>query len=67
MIDRRTYTVAETARILGISRTSAYEDIRRGELPHFRVGRRILVGRADLGRFMHEDLSSALMPRTYAE
>lgn len=67
MIDRRTYTVAETARILGISRTSAYEAIRRGELPHFRVGRRILVGGADLGRFMHEDLSSALMPRTYAE
>ena len=35
--------VAEVARRLGISRTSAYKAVRSGELPSLRVGRRVLV------------------------
>ena len=29
---RATYTIDEVARILGISRTTAYESVRRGEI-----------------------------------
>ena len=36
-------TVTETAALLGIGRTSAYEAIRRGELPSLRIGRRLVV------------------------
>lgn len=40
---RLTLTVPEAARILGISRTSAYEAAHRGELPTVQIGRRMLV------------------------
>jgi len=40
---RATYTVDEVARILGISRTTAYESVRRGEIPARRFGRRVVV------------------------
>lgn len=41
--NRVTITVTETAELLGIGRTSAYEAIRRGELPSLRIGRRLVV------------------------
>ena len=40
---RATYTVDQVARILGISRTTAYECVRRGEIPAWRFGRRVVV------------------------
>lgn len=40
---RLTLTVPEAARLLGISRTSAYEAAHRGELPIVQIGRRMLV------------------------
>lgn len=45
---RLTYTVEEAARLLGVSRGTAYEAARRGELPTVRLGRRLLVPRARL-------------------
>jgi excisionase family DNA binding protein len=45
-MERRTYTVTEAATVLGISRTSAYERVRAGELPALRLGRRIVINRA---------------------
>jgi excisionase family DNA binding protein len=41
--ERQTYTVEETAQIMGIGRNSAYEAIRRGEIPSLRLGRRLVV------------------------
>ena len=37
------HTVEETAKLLGISRGSAYEAVRTGALPSVRIGRRILI------------------------
>jgi len=51
-VDRLTLTVEEAAASLGISRASAYEAVRRGEIPAIRIGRRILVPRAALERFL---------------
>ena len=41
--DRLVWTVEETGRLLGISRAHAYELVARGELPHLRLGRRVVV------------------------
>jgi excisionase family DNA binding protein len=41
-------TVEEAAKLLRISRGSAYEAVRTGEIPTVRFGRRILVPRARL-------------------
>ncbi len=49
---RLTYTVEEAACILGISRNSAYEAVRRGELPTIRIGRRILIPRSRFEDFL---------------
>ena len=40
-----TITVGEAARYLGIGRNSAYEAVRRNEIPSIRIGRRILIPR----------------------
>jgi excisionase family DNA binding protein len=40
---RLTMTVEEAAVALGISRGLAYDLVRRGELPHLRLGRRLVV------------------------
>jgi excisionase family DNA binding protein len=40
---RLTYTVSEAAEILGISRSAAYECVRRGEIPSLSLGRRVVV------------------------
>jgi excisionase family DNA binding protein len=45
---RLTYTVAEVAEILGISRSTAYDCVRRGEIPALTLGRRVVVSRAAL-------------------
>lgn len=47
-MERQTVTVGEVARMLGIGRNSAYEAVRRGEIPTLRIGKRILVPRAAL-------------------
>jgi excisionase family DNA binding protein len=49
---RLTWTVPEVARLLGISKDSAYEAAHRGELPVRMVGRRMLVPRAALLRLL---------------
>ena len=49
-----TLTIAETAKLLGIGRNAAYEAARRGELPTWVIGRRILVPLAALKRKLAE-------------
>ena len=50
--ERLTMTVEEAAAALGISRAFAYEAVTRNEIPHVRIGRRILVPRAALERML---------------
>jgi excisionase family DNA binding protein len=51
---RLTWTVTEAAKLLGISRASAYEAAHRGELPVRVIGRRLLVPRVALLRLLGE-------------
>jgi excisionase family DNA binding protein len=43
--ERLTITVEEVAILLGLSRNSAYQGIATGEIPHIKVGKRILIPR----------------------
>jgi excisionase family DNA binding protein len=40
---RAAITIEQTAKLLGLGRTAAYDAARRGELPTRRLGRRLLV------------------------
>ena len=50
--ERKTLTVPEAAELLGIGRGTAYESIRRGELPAIRLGKRLLVPVEALNRML---------------
>jgi excisionase family DNA binding protein len=50
--ERRTLSVEEAARLLGIGRTAAYEAVHRGQIPHIPIGRRLLVPRDALERLL---------------
>jgi len=50
--DRATLTIPEAARILGISRSTAYELARTGELPVLRLGRRLVIPTRALNRLL---------------
>ncbi|MDA8204258.1 MAG: helix-turn-helix domain-containing protein [Chloroflexi bacterium] len=52
MQQRQTLTVDEAAKVLGIGRNSAYEAVRRGDLPVIRLGRRYVVPHAALERLL---------------
>lgn len=51
-LERIVYTVTEAAEILGISRPAAFQGVERGEIPHIRVGRRILIPKAALDKLL---------------
>ena len=53
-MERQTVTVEEAAQVLGISRSTAYEAVRRGELPVIRIGRRYVVPRLALERMLSQ-------------
>jgi excisionase family DNA binding protein len=48
MPERLTYTIPEVAELLGISRSTAYACVRRGEIPALVLGTRRVVPRAGL-------------------
>ena len=43
MTKKITGTVEEAAEVLDVSRNSAYEGVKTGEIPSMRVGKRIIV------------------------
>jgi excisionase family DNA binding protein len=57
--DRQTYSVEQTARLLGLGRSSVYKLCGSGEIPgSFRIGGRLLVSKSKLDSFL-EDPSNA--------
>lgn len=53
-VNRRMYTVAEAADVLGIGRSTAYELVVRGELGATRIGGRWLISRSVLAGLIGE-------------
>jgi excisionase family DNA binding protein len=54
-----TLSIHQAAAMLGIGRNQAYEAARRGELPIIKIGRRILVPRAQLERMLKGEPKAA--------
>jgi excisionase family DNA binding protein len=50
----RVRSVDHAAKVLGIGRNSAYEAIRRGEIPAIRIGRRLVVPVDALERLLQQ-------------
>lgn len=47
-----TYSVPEAGKLLGLSRNTAYDAVKRKELPTIRLGRKIRVPKAALQRLL---------------
>lgn len=45
-------TVAEMRRYMGVGRTKAYELVHNGEVRSYRIGKKILVSRQSVDRFI---------------
>jgi len=50
--ERLTYNVREAARLLGLSKNSAYQACLKGEIPHLKIGKRILIPKVQLERLL---------------
>ena len=50
--ERLSYSVAEVARLTGLSRDLLYDEMRRGNLLYVKVGRRRLITRQHLQQFL---------------
>ena len=57
-----TFTVSEAARVLGISRTTAYECVRTGELRAVRLGRRLVVPKVAIVELLAGSISPTPSP-----
>jgi excisionase family DNA binding protein len=53
-VQRRTITVPEAAKILGIGRDQAYAAAHSGQLPVIRIGKRVLVSLPALEKMLAE-------------
>ena len=54
MGEKKVLTIIEAAEELGISKGSAYEAARSGEIPTLRIGRRLIVPRAAFDRMLEK-------------
>ncbi len=57
-IRRRTYTVAEAALLIGVSRSTAYELVARGDLRAIRLGRRWAVPVSTVAEIVGDDIDT---------
>jgi excisionase family DNA binding protein len=51
-VERLAYSVAEAARLTGLSRDLLYDEMRRGNLLYLKVGRRRVITRQHLQQFL---------------
>ena len=54
MGEKKVITIMEAAKELGISKGSAYEAARSGQIPTIRIGRRLIVPRAAFDKMLEQ-------------
>lgn len=52
-MDKEVYTVKEVAEMLGLGRNTVYDNIRTGKIPHVQLGKRILIPKGPVDRFLN--------------
>jgi len=50
--ERLTYDVGTAAKLLGLSRNSAYQACLTGQIPHLKIGKRILIPRVAIQKLL---------------
>ena len=65
--ERLVYTVAEAARMLGISRAHGYDLVASGELAHVRLGRRVVIPKRVIERLLDVDENDLSVTRRDVE
>ncbi len=58
-MEKLSYTLKEVAEAMGLGMTKVRENVARGELASFRVGRRVLVSRVALDAFIRSRSANA--------
>ena len=53
--ERKTYSIEEAARLLGVGRNQGYEAARTKQIPVIKIGKRLLVPKAALDRLLNGD------------
>ena len=53
--ERLTYNVGTAAKLLGLSRNAAYQGCLTGQIPHIKIGKRILIPVVQLERMLAGD------------
>ena len=48
------YSVKEAASLLKVSKNTCYTSIMRGDIPHIRIGKRILIPKLALEKLLHD-------------
>jgi len=56
--ERQTYNVREAAEVLGVSKNSLYQAVLRKEVPSIRIGKRILIPKAQLERLLLNEVNN---------
>lgn len=64
---RETIDAQEAADIVGLSEWSVYNLVRRGEVPHIRIGRRVLFRRSTLLAWLDEREAASTAREEMAE
>ena len=59
--EKAVMSVEAAGKMCGLSRASAYEAIKRGELPHLRFGRRIVCPRAQIEAMLRGDAKGEIV------
>ena len=53
-IEKLAFSIAETARALGVSSRTVHDYVRNGSIAHFRMGTRVLIPSDELKAFIAE-------------
>ena len=65
--ERLAYSVDEAARLTGLSRDLLYDQMRRGNLPYLKIGRRRIITRQHLRQFLGLTTEPATAQTTTAQ
>ena len=55
-MEKHTFTISETAAMLGVAKNTVYRAVRRGEIPIIRLGGRLLVARTVMSRLLEGNM-----------
>ncbi|MDD4802343.1 MAG: helix-turn-helix transcriptional regulator [Syntrophomonas sp.] len=64
MSDPLSYSPEEIGKLLKVSKGTVYELLKRGEIPSYRVGKKIRISQADLQVYMHASETPVKSPNT---